>query len=155
MINHNTLHFSLLCLPKMHFFILSEESVVLFNWEKELFPTVCSKQLWSSIILWKILICLGRSKTSSPLTIIYCVGFVEMDLQIFSWGKWRDIDAKIPKEIWSDFPFQVMLVDGFKGQKVQDVKKLIQKMMVDNVSSGWYYLRIYGKFHKTIVLSCF
>lgn len=28
---------------------------------------------------------------------------------------------------------QVMLVDGFKGQKVQDVKKLIQKMMVDNV----------------------
>lgn len=28
---------------------------------------------------------------------------------------------------------QVMLVDGFKGQKVQDVKKVIQKMMVDNV----------------------
>jgi len=26
-----------------------------------------------------------------------------------------------------------MLVDGFKGQKVQDVKKPIQKMMVDNV----------------------
>ncbi|XP_077183086.1 leucine--tRNA ligase, cytoplasmic isoform X3 [Paroedura picta] len=26
----------------------------------------------------------------------------------------------------------IMLVDGFKGQKVQDVKKLIQKMMVDN-----------------------
>lgn len=28
---------------------------------------------------------------------------------------------------------QIMLVDGFKGQKVQDVKKVIQKMMVDNV----------------------
>lgn len=28
---------------------------------------------------------------------------------------------------------QVMLVDGFKGQKVQDVKKPIQKMMVDRV----------------------
>lgn len=28
---------------------------------------------------------------------------------------------------------QVMLVDGFKGQKVQDVKKPIQKMMVDKV----------------------
>ncbi|XP_019361916.1 PREDICTED: leucine--tRNA ligase, cytoplasmic isoform X1 [Gavialis gangeticus] len=26
----------------------------------------------------------------------------------------------------------IMLVDGFKGQKVQDVKKVIQKMMVDN-----------------------
>lgn len=38
---------------------------------------------------------------------------------------------------------QVMLVDGFKGQKVQDVKKPIQKMMVDKVglflffSSTW------------------
>lgn len=28
---------------------------------------------------------------------------------------------------------QVMLVDGFKGQKVQDVKKPIQKMMIDKV----------------------
>lgn len=26
-----------------------------------------------------------------------------------------------------------MLVDGFKGQKVQDVKKTIQKTMIDNV----------------------
>lgn len=30
---------------------------------------------------------------------------------------------------------QVMLVDCFKGQKVQDVKKPIQKMMVDKVLS--------------------
>lgn len=29
---------------------------------------------------------------------------------------------------------QVMLVDGYQGQKVQDVKKPIQKMMVDKVS---------------------
>lgn len=28
-----------------------------------------------------------------------------------------------------------MLVDGFKGKKVQDVKKPIQKMMVDKVIS--------------------
>lgn len=31
-----------------------------------------------------------------------------------------------------------MLVDEFKGQKVQDVKKRIQKMMVDNVCMGIY-----------------
>lgn len=28
---------------------------------------------------------------------------------------------------------QIMLVDGYKGQKVQDVKKPIQKMMVERV----------------------
>lgn len=28
---------------------------------------------------------------------------------------------------------QIMLVDGYKGQKVQDVKKPIQKMMMDKV----------------------
>lgn len=28
---------------------------------------------------------------------------------------------------------QIMLVDGYKGQKVQDVKKPIQKMMVEKV----------------------
>lgn len=27
-------------------------------------------------------------------------------------------------------------MDGFKGQRVQDVKKLIQKKMVDNVRNG-------------------
>lgn len=29
-------------------------------------------------------------------------------------------------------------MDGFKGQKVQDVKKRIQKMMVDNVCSSMH-----------------
>lgn len=29
-----------------------------------------------------------------------------------------------------------MLVDGYKGQKVQDVKKPIQKMMVEKVGAG-------------------
>lgn len=29
--------------------------------------------------------------------------------------------------------YQIMLVDGYKGQKVQDVKKPIQKMMVEKV----------------------
>lgn len=38
---------------------------------------------------------------------------------------------------------QVMLVDGFKGQKVQDVKKLIQKMMVDNVCGSMQSLLHY------------
>lgn len=33
---------------------------------------------------------------------------------------------------------QIMLVDGFKGRKVQDVKKVIQKMMVDNVCGSVY-----------------
>ena len=28
---------------------------------------------------------------------------------------------------------QIMLVEGYKGQKVQDVKKPIQKMMVEKV----------------------
>lgn len=31
------------------------------------------------------------------------------------------------------FISQIMLVDGYKGQKVQDVKKPIQKMMVEKV----------------------
>lgn len=31
------------------------------------------------------------------------------------------------------FLCQIMLVDGYKGQKVQDVKKPIQKMMVEKV----------------------
>lgn len=30
-----------------------------------------------------------------------------------------------------------MLVDGYKGQKVQDVKKPIQKMMVEKVKIIW------------------
>lgn len=33
----------------------------------------------------------------------------------------------------NDFLSQIMLVDGYKGQKVQDVKKPIQKMMVERV----------------------
>lgn len=33
----------------------------------------------------------------------------------------------------SVFICQIMLVDGYKGQKVQDVKKPIQKMMVEKV----------------------
>uniref|UniRef100_A0A8B9ZHL6 Leucine--tRNA ligase, cytoplasmic n=1 Tax=Anas platyrhynchos TaxID=8839 RepID=A0A8B9ZHL6_ANAPL len=61
----------------------------------------------------------------------------------------RDLKKKqvslVPESLFFLFPFQslnnkikpaevskVMLVDGYKGQKVQDVKKLIQKMMVDN-----------------------
>lgn len=43
---------------------------------------------------------------------------------------------------------QVMLVDGFKGQKVQDVKKLIQKVMVDNVCD-----RVHTATSKSPVLS--
>lgn len=35
-----------------------------------------------------------------------------------------------------------MLVDGYKGQKVQDVKKPIQRMMVEKVR---YYLFIIQK----------
>ena len=31
------------------------------------------------------------------------------------------------------FLSQIMLVDGYKGQKVQDVKKPIQKMLVERV----------------------
>lgn len=33
----------------------------------------------------------------------------------------------------NEFLSQIMLVDGYKGQKVQDVKKPIQKMMVERV----------------------
>ncbi|XP_062822601.1 leucine--tRNA ligase, cytoplasmic-like, partial [Anolis carolinensis] len=37
----------------------------------------------------------------------------------------------------------IMLVAEFKGQKIQDVKKIIQKKMVDNVCSGLYcFLKI-------------
>lgn len=34
------------------------------------------------------------------------------------------------------FLCQIMLVDGYKGQKVQDVKKPIQKMMVEKVRNS-------------------
>lgn len=43
-----------------------------------------------------------------------------------------------------------MLVDGYKGQKVQDVKKLIQKMMVDNVCH-----RMHAASPKSSILSFF
>jgi hypothetical protein len=34
---------------------------------------------------------------------------------------------------------QVMLVGDFKGKKVQDVKKLLQKKLVDNMDAVMYY----------------
>lgn len=37
------------------------------------------------------------------------------------------------------FLSQIMLVDGYKGQKVQDVKKPIQKMMVERVRHNMFY----------------
>lgn len=34
--------------------------------------------------------------------------------------------------------YQIMLVEGYQGQKVQDVKKPIQKMMVDRVKNLYF-----------------
>lgn len=36
---------------------------------------------------------------------------------------------------------QIMLVDGYKGQKVQDVKKPIQKMMVEKVKHPLFLIQ--------------
>jgi len=34
---------------------------------------------------------------------------------------------------------QVMLVGDFKGKKVQDVKKVLQKKLIDNLEAVMYY----------------
>ena len=42
---------------------------------------------------------------------------------------------------------QIMLVDGYKGQKVQDVKKPIQKMMVERVTQSFFLMQKYLIIH--------
>lgn len=37
------------------------------------------------------------------------------------------------------FGIQVMLVGDFKGKKVQDVKKALQKKLIDNMEAVIYY----------------
>lgn len=41
----------------------------------------------------------------------------------------------------NEFLPQIMLVDGYKGQKVQDVKKPIQKMMVETVRHSLFLMQ--------------
>lgn len=45
----------------------------------------------------------------------------------------KPLPMLVPKLILWTYIFQIMLVKGYEGQKVQDVKKPIQKMMVEKV----------------------
>lgn len=51
----------------------------------------------------------------------------------------------------TNFMSQIMLVDSYKGQKVQDVKKPIQKMMVERVRH--FYLRFKFCFYSGLSLA--
>lgn len=56
------------------------------------------------------------------------------------WHKENTLSTNMPVCFDCIVFLQVMLVDGFKGQKVQDVKKPIQKMMVDRVCLHFIFL---------------